>query len=167
MKLLKLQILLLLVVSLKSFSQEIKWLTLEEAVSLNKKAPKKMFIKLYTDWCGWCKRMDKDTFLEENVSKYMNENYYCIKLNGEEKKDIVFGGRTYKYLEQGRRGYNEFAAALTQGKLSYPSNIFLDENSNILTNIAGYIKPLEFLKITKYFGDNIYKNSSWEDYNKK
>ena len=47
----------------------------EEAVAKSEKAPKKLFIDVYTDWCGWCKKMDKTTFAETEVAKYINENY--------------------------------------------------------------------------------------------
>ena len=30
-------------------------------------------IDLYTYWCGWCKRMDKTTFEDQAVAKYLNE----------------------------------------------------------------------------------------------
>ena len=48
-------------------AQKIKWMTFEEAVKLNETTPKKIFIDVYTDWCGWCKRMDQTTFRNEEV----------------------------------------------------------------------------------------------------
>ena len=53
----------------------VKWYSLEEAVALQKKKPKKIFIDMYTDWCGWCKRMDATTFTDPAVSAYLNENF--------------------------------------------------------------------------------------------
>ena len=147
-------------------AQEVKWLSWDEAVALSKtdKNPKKMFIDIYTDWCGWCKKMDKDTFQNPEVAKYMAKNYYMVKMDGEGKEDIEYRGRTFKFVAQGRRGYHEFAAALMQGKMSYPTTIFMDEKQQMLSPVPGYQKPQPFLKIAKYFGENIHKEKDWKTY---
>ena len=95
-------------------AQEIKWLSWDEAVTLAQSdaEPKKIFIDVYTDWCGWCKRMDKDTFQNSEVAGYMNEYFYMVKLDGEGKEPIEFRGQTYKFVPSGRSGYHELAAAL-------------------------------------------------------
>ena len=147
-------------------AQEVKWLSWEEAVKLAEtdKNPKKIFIDVYTDWCGWCKKMDKDTFQDATVAAYMQKNFYMVKLDGEGKEPIEFKGKTFKFVASGRNGYHEFAAALMQGKLSYPTTIFLDEKLNMLSPVPGYQKPDAFLKIAKYFGDNIHKEKDWKTY---
>jgi hypothetical protein len=61
---------------------------LEEAIAKNKVEKKKIFIDLYTDWCGWCKKMDASTFLEPKLVEYMNKNYHCIKFNTEKEGPI-------------------------------------------------------------------------------
>lgn len=73
----------------------INWLTLEEADSLYKIQKKPIFIDVYTDWCGWCKRMDASTFMDPNVGTYLNQNFYAVKLNAETKDSIQFNGKLY------------------------------------------------------------------------
>lgn len=152
--------------SFNAQAQEVAWLTWSEAAELasTDKNPKKIFIDVYTDWCGWCKKMDKDTFQNAEVAAYMAENFYMVKLDGEGKEPIEFKGKTYKFVPQGRKGYHEFAATLMQGRLSYPTTIFLDEEMNMLSPVPGYQKPKPFLNIAKYFGDNIYKEKDWKAY---
>lgn len=147
-------------------AQEVNWLSWDEAAQLatTEENPKKVFIDVYTDWCGWCKKMDKDTFQNPEVAAYMADNYYMVKMDGEGKEPIEFKGKTYKFVPTGRNGYHEFAAALMQGRMSYPTTIFLDEQLNMLSPVPGYQKPEPFLNIARYFGDNIYKEKDWNTY---
>jgi thioredoxin-related protein len=159
----------LLFFSTISFGQEVNWISFSEAVELagSEENPKKVFIDVYTDWCGWCKKMDKDTFQNPQVAKYMEDNFYMVKMDGEGKEPIDFKGKTYKFIPSGRKGYHELAAALMQGRLSYPTTIFLDEEMNMLSPVPGYQKPDPFLNIAKYFGNNIYKDKDWKTYTAK
>ena len=61
----------------------VKWLTFEEAVEKSKTEKRKIFIDVYTDWCGWCKVMDKNTFNDPEVAKLLNEKFYPVKFNAE------------------------------------------------------------------------------------
>lgn len=153
-------------ISLTSQAQDVEWLSWSEAVELAQtdENPKKIFIDVYTDWCGWCKKMDKDTFQNPEVATYMTANFYMVKMDGEGKEPIEFKGKTYNFVPSGRKGYHEFAAALMQGRMSYPTTIFLDEQMNMLSPLPGYQKPKPFLNIAKYFGDNIYKEKDWKAY---
>ncbi len=156
-------------ISISVNAQEVNWLSWSEAETLatTDKNPKKIFIDVYTDWCGWCKKMDKDTFQNEEVAAYMKAKFYMVKLDGEGKEEIKYKGKTFKFVPSGRNGYHEFAAALMNGKMSYPTTIFLDEEMNMLSPIPGYQKPQPFLNIAKYFGENIYKDQDWETYTKQ
>ena len=164
--------LLLLIGSLQTvFSQEnnsIHWLSFEQAVELQAQESnsKKIFIDVYTDWCGWCKKMDKNTFQNPEVAAYMKQHFYMVKLDGEGKEPIVFKSQTFSFVPSGRNGYHELAANLLQGQLSYPTVVYLDENMNMLSPVPGYLTPEPFLKIATYFGDDIYKTTTWEDYSK-
>ncbi|UJH69303.1 thioredoxin family protein [Allomuricauda sp. SCSIO 65647] len=147
-------------------AQEIDWLTWEEAVALTKNEgnSKKVFIDVYTDWCGWCKKMDKDTFQHPEVAAYMQQNFHMVKMDAEGKEPIEYQGKTFKYVPSGKRGYHELAAALLQGRLSYPTVVFLDEDLNMLSPVPGYQKVQPFLQIARYFGEDIYKTQDWKTY---
>ena len=147
-------------------AQDINWISWEEAVELSKTdaQPKKIFVDVYTDWCGWCKKMDKNTFQNPDVSKYMQDNFYMVKMDAEGKDPIEYQGKTFKYVPSGRRGYHELAAALLQGKMGYPTVVFLDEELNMLSPVPGYQQVDPFMQIAKYFGDNIYKDKDWQSY---
>lgn len=144
----------------------IEWMSIEEAEALVKTAdnPKKIFIDVYTDWCGWCKKMDQITFNNPEVSDYMNANFYMVKFNAESKDDVFVKGTTFSFVPSGRRGYHELAVALTQGKLSYPTVVFLDPELNMITPLPGFRTAQPFLQVAKFIGDNVYQHTSWEDY---
>lgn len=147
-------------------AQKINWMTFQEAVELNRTAPKKIFIDTYTDWCGWCKKMDQTTFQDSLVVAYMNENYYAVKLNAEMNDTIVFGGYTYVNNGgmNGRRGTHQLAAALLQGNMSYPSYVFMNEKNQLITVAPGYMDASQFLPVLKYIGTDAYQKQSFKDY---
>ena len=144
----------------------VKWITFEEAMALNKEKPKKLLIDLYTDWCGWCKVMDRETYNHATIANYINENFYPVKFNAEQREDVEFNGNTLKFVSSGRRGYHELAAALTDNRLSYPTTVFMDENLRVIQPVAGYLKPKQMEPILVYIGDGHYKNTDWENFRK-
>lgn len=148
-------------------AQEVNWLTFEEAIELNSKEPRKIMIDVFTDWCGWCKVMDKNTFNQKVIAEYLNKTYYPVKFNAEQKEEVTFNKKIYKFVAQGARGYHELAAALLNGQMSYPSVVFLDEQVRIIHIEKGYVKAEPFDKILKFIGGNYYHTESWADWQAK
>lgn len=143
----------------------ITWYSFEEALELMEGNKKKIVIDVYTDWCGWCKRMDKSTFQKPHIANYLNENYYPVKLNAEQKETIKFAGQNFNFVDQGRgKSYHEFALAVTRGQLSYPTIVFIDEDLNIIQSIPGFRSAQEFEMIMTYFGENNHKVEPWSTY---
>ena len=153
-----------------SYSQDatggIKWLSFEEAALLNKKQPKKFLIDIYTEWCGWCKKMDAATYTNPDIIQYVNKNFYTVKMDAEMDRTIVYKGDSLKLLPGGRKGTHELALRFMQGKASYPTTVFLDEQMQLLTPVPGYMTPQGIEPILKYFGENKYIDTQWEDYMK-
>jgi thioredoxin-related protein len=150
------------------FSQEkIKWLSWDEMVQLQKTGKKKILVDLYTDWCGWCKKMDQTTFSNPVIANYINENFYAVKFNAEQKDEVVFENVRYKFVEQGRRGYHEFAASLSQNQLSYPTYVFMNEEIQILQVIPGFQEAKSFEYIINFFGGNYFKTVPWTKFEKE
>lgn len=143
---------------------EVKWLTFEEAVEKSKTEKRKIFVDVYTDWCGWCKVMDKNTFSEPKVAQILNEKFYAVKFNAEQRDDVVLNGHTYKFVTVENRGYHELAAALLNNQLSYPTVVFLDDNFNMIQPLPGYRKPEEFHPIIQFIGEDHYKTTKWADW---
>jgi len=147
-------------------AQSVNWMSWEDMMKKQKVEKRKIIVDLYTDWCGWCKRMDKTTFRNPVIADYINKKYYAVKFNAEQKEDLEFDGNLFKFVPRGRRGYHEFAAALTQNHLSYPTYVFLTDDVQILQVFAGYQQAKEFEYILNYFGDDIYKTKKWGQFEK-
>lgn len=147
-----------------SAQNKIKWNTWEDAVEKSKKVKKKIFVDIYTDWCGWCKKLDKTTFAENHIAKYINENYYPVRFNAEMKESVTLKGVEYKFVNNGRRGYHELAVFLLQGQMSYPSAVFLDEDFNLIQAIPGFQDSNKFEVIITYFGTNSHKSTPWSKF---
>lgn len=143
---------------------EIEWISMEEAMARHEKEPRYWIIDVYTDWCGWCKRMDAITFVDPHIVKEIQANYYAVKLDAEQKEDIVIKDRTYKFVNEGRRGYHELAAELLQGRMSYPTVVFLDKNANMIQPLPGYQEAKNLHPILQFFSTNSYQTITWPDY---
>lgn len=143
---------------------EINWVTIEEAYALSQQDGKKILVDFYTDWCGWCKKLDKDTYSKANVIEYINANFHAVKFDAEQRGELTLGDKTYSFIDQGRRGVHEFAAVMMNGRPSYPSTSVLDANLNPITTVPGYHGPAEMLMILSFLGGDHYQTTSWEEY---
>ena len=143
---------------------KLKWYSWEEAVELNKTHPKKLMVDVYTSWCGWCKVMDKKTFTDPKVIALIQKNFYPVKLDAEQKEDIHFQGNVFKYTGQGRRGANELAVALLNGRMSFPSIVYLNEKFEKITVSPGYKKPDAMITELKFIGDDHYLTQKFAEF---
>jgi len=123
----------------------IHWYTIEEALAANEEEPKKIFIDMYTDWCGWCRVMDQKTFTNQDVITKLNTDYYPVKFNAEQEAPVTFKGYDYKFIPSGRKGIHGLAYTLLDQQPSYPSFVVLDKNLDRLNIIKGYLTPERFL----------------------
>jgi thioredoxin-related protein len=147
--------------------ETVKWLSFEKAIELNKTNQKQFLVSIYTDWCGWCKKMDTETYTNPIIAKYINDNYHAIKLNGEGKEPITFNNYTFKQKKQGNIVYHELSAAMLDGKLSYPTTIILNKEVQLLDRIPGYLTPRKMEMVLAYFMRKDRDTKNWGDFSKE
>jgi thiol:disulfide interchange protein len=100
-----------------------------EALEAAKEAKKPIFMDAYTDWCGWCKKLDKTTFADEKVIQYLNENFINLKMNMEQGEGPELESR---YRVRG-----------------YPTLLFLNESGKEIHKIPGFVGAEAFVSEAK------------------
>ncbi len=133
---------------------KLKEYSFSEVESLQKIDPKPLFIFIYTDWCKICEGMKKTTFKNNKIIELLNNNFYFIRLNGEETKDITFLGKTFVYKPSGNKtGTHELAKELANinGKISYPTTTILNSKFEIDIQIDSYINSKKMKKLLENY----------------
>lgn len=165
--------LLLLFSAIAAFSQTntVNWVTLQEAEAKMTKEPRKVLVDVYTTWCGPCRMMDQNTFQNPKVVEYINKNYYAVKINAESPDPIEFRGTTYSNSgfdpnKKGRNSTHDIARAIApvDGRIAYPTIVYMDENFGILAPVQGYHTPQQIEPILRYIAEEDYSATSFEQY---
>src|SRR5664280_901427 len=161
-------IIFVLLTSLTFSQQNVKWYTIQEAEKLYKQNPRPIFIDTFTDWCGWCKKMDKETFTNSVISDILNNKFYPVKFNAEGKESITFLSKTF--TNDGKAGNaHQLAVALLRGQLSYPTVVFLipqKDGKQQAQAVPGFRAPKDMEVLLSFFADNAYNTQTFEDFQK-
>ncbi|MBQ5540320.1 MAG: DUF255 domain-containing protein [Bacteroidales bacterium] len=137
----------------------IKWLTFEEAEKLDSAENRPFLIDVYTDWCGWCKRMMATTFHNRQLASYINQNFYCVRFDAETQDTIQFLGQTW--VSDGHN--NRLARHLLGDRMSYPTIVYMDKQKHIAP-VPGYMEVKSIEPILVYFAEDLSGNLALEEF---
>lgn len=148
----------------------VKWMTIKEAVEASKKQSRPVLMDFYTDWCGWCKRMMATTYADENLAAYINQNFYPVKFDAEGKDTVEFQGKKYIPTSPAPKTPHPLAVELLQGKLMYPTTLFMNnynkEKDDFLFKILvpGFLERKKIEPFLIFTLENVYRTTGAEDF---
>jgi thioredoxin-related protein len=135
------------------------WLPFNEGMALAAKENKHVVIDFYTTWCHWCKVMDRETFSNPEVKKYLAENFVTIRINAESTSEKV----SYKGED-----LTPVALARAFGVKGFPSLAYLDREGELVTIVPGFVPAKTFLPLLRYMQNECYKQQmTFEEFMKK
>lgn len=141
-------IFLILFIQATSNAQQVKWISFEELAPKMRTEARPILIFIHTDWCKFCALQENKTFADATIAKILNEKYYALKLNAEDKNTITFLGKLYRYKPNGAgSGEHELAVMLGKenGLLSFPTTVFISDSWQLLSKKPGFLDQKSLL----------------------
>jgi thioredoxin-related protein len=132
--------------------------TFDEALKLAKEQNKKVIVDVYTDWCGWCKKMDRDAYSNNDVKDLIDEDFVYVKLDAESSSMNTYKGKSFSGAD---------LASYFQ-VTGYPTHVFLEPDGTLIefnynkykmNNIPGYFNASDFKKILEFIKEEKYKDT--------
>ena len=135
-----------------------RWQGWDSGLRDAKQSGRPVLVDVYTEWCGWCKRMDRDVYADPQVRDYLSRHYVTVKLDAE-------AGDAARY--EGKQLTSRSLAARFRVS-GYPTTIFLRPDGEHLVKVPGYVPADRFLTLLRYIGDGHYeRGESFEEFSKR
>ena len=137
----------------------VKWHDAKELDTKVTKGDKKYIIYFYYDGCKWCKTLEENSLSNDQIAKFINNNFYAFRINAIYEDKITIKGHTYTSVPINKYEFSELAVDLLSGNMSFPSLVFLDESFNKIQVLHEYVNPTDLEMILTYFAGDYYQNT--------
>lgn len=131
-------------------AQEIKWMTFPQLSDSLNIRPKPVFIFFHTNWCSYCRKMEKDVFTNPEVIAALNNKFYAVKFNAESKDSFLFEGKLLKNNNpNSKKSIHEIVTLLAYRKEGYafPATLILDKDFRVMDRKFTYLSSKKLLEL--------------------
>ena len=149
-----------------SSKAQVEWKSIE-SVAKEAKLSKMVFIDFSTSWCGWCKKMDKETFSDPVVAAILNKYYMPVHFNAEGNDAFEWKGLKYQGAgvnAQGRPNTHPFTVAVLGKRIGYPSFAIFNKDKELVQILQGYQSAYDFQVVLWYLCSGDKEKYSFEEY---
>ena len=134
----------------------IEWHNVSDGMALSHSTNKKILMDVYTDWCTWCKKMDKETYSKGEIASYISDHFIPVRLNAESQQMRLFD--TVHITDA------DLASAFHV--TGYPTTIFIQSDGKPITSLPGYVETDEFKNVLRYIAEDAYMKMGYDDFKK-
>ena len=130
------------------------WRSMDEAIGLAKANDRLLVLHSYSVSCGWCVRMDRETYSDDAVQAYMEAHYEATRLDLESEEIVTFFEHTLSMASLGN-------ALQVSGT---PTTVFVDSDGSLITKMPGFQDAETFLFALRYVKEEAYEQVSFAEY---
>jgi thioredoxin-related protein len=134
--------------------QQSFWVTLEQAQTQARDQGKYILLDVYTEWCGFCRRMIRETYADKRVQEALDRYFYPVRIDAESSRQVKFQGENFSMAD----------LALAFGVQSFPTTIFLNPDGEPVALQPGFIEPGRFHKMLSFVGSESYRYQTFQQY---
>ena len=130
-------------------AQNLRWTSFENLNDSLRKERRPLLVFIHTDWCKYCKMMEVKTFADSALARTLNQHFYCLDLDAEQTKTLLFLNRKYRFKPSGvGTGLHELAEILgtEKGRLTYPTTVVFNQNLQLQARKTGVLEADYLLK---------------------
>ena len=133
------------------------WRSWDRGLEEARASGRPILVDVYTDWCGWCRRMKADVYARPEVRAYLAERFVTVSLNAEGADAASHEGRSY----------TSRSLAARFGVSGYPTTLFLRADGGHQVYVPGYVEPVRFLQVLRFIGEgHMDRGVSFQEFSK-
>ncbi|MEX2657605.1 MAG: thioredoxin fold domain-containing protein [Balneolales bacterium] len=130
------------------------WVSIEKAQEKALDDGKYIVLDVYAEWCGFCRRMNLETYADQRVQDALDRYFHPVRINSESERKVTFLNEDYTQRE----------LAMNFGVNTLPTTIFISPEGEPIAAQPGFIDADIFHRMLSYVGTESYQNVSFQQY---